>query len=119
VAEAATGHAGTAGEAAEALAYGLTAGDLRDWAPFSPVEIYWALRHDLTRAVARRWAREGLRVGDAVRAIALGMVPEEVTPWADAGFAPRTRSTPRTRACRSRPRSPGGGPGSTCLTRRC
>jgi hypothetical protein len=88
VAEAATGHAGTAGEAAEALAYGLTAGDLRDWAPFSAIEIYWALRHDLTRAVARRWAREGLRVCDTVRAIALGMTPEEVTPWADAGFAP-------------------------------
>ena len=62
MAEAATGHARTAGEAAEALAYGLTAGDLRDWAPFAPIEIYWALRHDLTRAVARRLAREGLRV---------------------------------------------------------
>jgi hypothetical protein len=88
VAEEATGHAGTAGEAAEARAYGLTADVLRDWAPLSPIEIYWALRHDVTRAAATRWAREGLRACDAVRAIALGMSPEEVRPWADAGFAP-------------------------------
>jgi hypothetical protein len=88
VAEEATGHAGTAGEAAEARAYGLTADDLRDWAPLAPIEIYWALRHDVTRAAAARWAREGLRACDAVRAIALGMSPEEVRPWADAGFAP-------------------------------
>jgi hypothetical protein len=87
VAEAATGHARTAGEAAEARAYGLTADDLRDWAPFSPVEIYWALKHDVTPGAAVRWAREGLRVCDAVRAITLGMTPEEVRPWADAGFA--------------------------------
>jgi len=88
VAETAAGQARTAGEAAEARAYGLTADDLRDWAPFSPVEIYWALKHDVTRAAAGRWAREGLRMCDTVRAIALGMTPEEVRPWAGAGFAP-------------------------------
>ena len=82
------GHARTAGEAAEARAYGLTADHLRDWAPFSPVEIYWALKHDVTPAAAVRWAREGLRICDTVRAIALGMTPEEVRPWAGAGFAP-------------------------------
>ena len=87
MAEAATGHPRTAGEAAEARAYGLTADDLRDWTPFSPVEIYWALKHDVTPAAAVRWAREGLGIGDTVRAIALGMTAEEVTPWADAGFA--------------------------------
>lgn len=32
--------------------------------------------------------REGLRVSDTVRAIALGMHPDQVRPWADAGFAP-------------------------------
>ena len=84
----AAGRAGTAGESAEARAYGLTADDLREWAPFAPIEIYWALRHGVTRVIASRWAREGLRVGDAVRAIALGMTPEEVRPWAEAGFAP-------------------------------
>lgn len=83
-----SGPPGGVGEAAEARGYGLTAGDLRDWAPLSPVEIYWVLRHGVTRAIARRWAGEGLRAGDAVRAIALGMIPEEVRPWAEAGFAP-------------------------------
>lgn len=88
MAETATGHARTAGEAAEARAYGLTSDDLRDWASFSPIEIYWALKHDVTPAAARRWAREGLRICDTVRAIALGMTPEEVRPWAGADFAP-------------------------------
>ena len=88
MAESATGHARTAGEAAEAQAYGLTADDLRDWASFSPIEIYWALKHDVTPAAARRWAREGVRICDTVRAIALGMNPAEVRLWADAGFAP-------------------------------
>lgn len=73
---------------AEARAYGLAPGDLRDWAPFSPVEVYWAVKHQLAPADAARWARAGLRVGDAVRAAALGMTPEQVAPWADAGFAP-------------------------------
>jgi hypothetical protein len=84
----AAGDARATGEATEARAYGLTSDDLRDWAPFTPVEIYWALRHDVTPDTAARWAREGLRVSDAVRAIALGMIPEEVRPWAAAGFAP-------------------------------
>jgi hypothetical protein len=88
VAETVTGHACTPGEAAEAQAYGLTSNDLRDWAPFSPIEIYWARKHDVTPAAARRWAREGLRICDTVRAIALGMNPQEAKPWADAGFAP-------------------------------
>jgi hypothetical protein len=88
VAETPTGHARTAGEAAEAQAYGLTSQDLRDWASFSPIEIYWALKHDVTPTAARRWEREGLRICDTVRAIALGMNPEEVRPWAGAGFAP-------------------------------
>ena len=73
---------------AEARGYGLSPGDLGDWAPFSPVEIYWAVKHRLPPAAAARWARAGLRVGDAVRAAALGMTPEQVAPWADAGFAP-------------------------------
>jgi len=88
VTETAASHAGTAGEAAEARAYGLTEADLRDWASFSPIEIYWARKHDVTPAAARRWAREGLRVCDTVRAIALGMNPGEPRLWADAGFAP-------------------------------
>jgi hypothetical protein len=87
VAETAAGHPGAA-EAAEARAYGLTADDLRAWAPFAPVEIYWARKHDVSPAAAGRWARAGLRACDSVRAIALGMTPDEIRPWADAGFAP-------------------------------
>jgi hypothetical protein len=88
VAETAAGYARTVAERAEAQAYGLTSDDLRDWAPFSPIEIYWALKHDVTPAAARRWAREELRVCDTVRAIALAMTPEEVRVWAGADFAP-------------------------------
>jgi hypothetical protein len=88
MAETVTGHASTAREAAEGQAYGLTSDDLRAWAPFSPIEIYWALKHNLTPATARRWAREGLRICDTVRAIGLGMQPQEARPWAAAGFAP-------------------------------
>ncbi len=88
MAETFTGRVRSAGEAAEARAYGLTSGDLDDWASFAPIEIYWAVRHGITPAAARRWAREGLRISDTVRAIALGMDPKEVRPWARAGFAP-------------------------------
>jgi hypothetical protein len=88
VADAGRGQPRAAAEEAEARAYGLTEDDLRDWAPFTPVEIYWARKHDLSPAAAGHWAGEGLRVCDAVRAIALGMAPEEVRPWSGAGFAP-------------------------------
>jgi hypothetical protein len=88
VTESFTGRVSGAGEAAEARAYGLTAGDLGDWAPFAPIEVYWAVKHGITPAAARRWAAEGLRIGDTVRAVALGMDPAEVRPWARAGFAP-------------------------------
>jgi hypothetical protein len=88
VAETDDGHGRTPGEAAEARAYGLTSQDLRTWASFSPIEIYWALKHGLTPTAAGRWAREGLRVCDIVRAIGLRMNPEEVRLWAGAGFAP-------------------------------
>jgi hypothetical protein len=89
VADTAAGYARTAAETTEAQAYGLTSDDLRDWAFFSPIEICWAVKHDVTAATARRWAREELRACDTVRAIALEMTPEEVRVWAGAGFAPR------------------------------
>jgi len=88
VGESATRHVRTASEVADARAYGLTADDLRHWESFSPIEIHWALRHDVTPSAARRWAREGLRVCDTVRAIRLGMNPADVRQWAHAGFAP-------------------------------
>ena len=88
MADATTGRVRIAAAAAEARAYGLTQADLVEWEQFSPIEIYWARKHHLTSEVASRWAAKGLRVGDAVRAVALGMTPEEVAPWAGAGFAP-------------------------------
>ena len=88
MADAAAGRERGAAEAAEARAYGLTQADLGAWGQLAPIEIYWAVRHDLTPEAAVGWAAAGLRVGDAVRAIALGMIPEEVAPWAGAGFAP-------------------------------
>ena len=73
---------------AEAAAYGLTPDDLRDWAPFTPVEIHWARKHALTPALARQWALEGLHVCDAVRAVALRLDPKDTRRWAAAHFAP-------------------------------
>lgn len=78
----------TAGEAAEADAYGLTPGDLADWAPFTPIQIHWARKHALTPAAARQWALEGLHVCDAVRAVALRLTPADTRRWAAAHFAP-------------------------------
>lgn len=78
----------TKSQVAEAQAYGLTSDDLCQWPSFSPIEIYWALKHDLTPSAARCWARQGLRICDTVRAIALGITPKEVRLWADADFAP-------------------------------
>jgi hypothetical protein len=88
VGDAATGRVRSAAEVAEARAYGLTHADLGAWRHLTPIEIYWAVQHHVAPAAARRWAAAGLRVGDAVRAIALGMTPEEIAPWAAAGFAP-------------------------------
>jgi hypothetical protein len=73
---------------AEARGYGLAADDVRRWYPFTPAEIYWARKHHLTEATARRWARHGVGMRDTVRAVVLGMTPDEVRPWAEAGFAP-------------------------------
>jgi hypothetical protein len=75
-------------ELAEARGYGLTASDLRRWDPFSAIQIHWARKHGLPADVARRWASEGVGVRDAVRAVRLGMTPEQVRPWAAAGFLP-------------------------------
>lgn len=78
----------TESEAAKADAYGLAPGDLCHWAPFTPVEIHWARKHALTPDTARQWALEGLRVCDAVRAVALKLTPQDTRRWAAANFAP-------------------------------
>jgi hypothetical protein len=75
-------------ELAEARAYGLTAGDLRDWHPLAAIEIHWARKHGLSPDVARQWAREGVGVRDAVHAVKLRIKPGQVRPWSAAGFLP-------------------------------
>ena len=72
---------------AEAAAYGLTPGDLSDWAPLTPVQIHWARKHALTPAVARQWAQEGLHVGDAALLIHDGWTLDEATAARYAGIA--------------------------------
>jgi hypothetical protein len=78
-------------ELAEARGYGLTVSDLRHWHPLSAIEIHWARKHGLSPDAARRWAREGVGVRAAVRAVKLGVKPEQVRPWAAAGSFPGTR----------------------------
>lgn len=75
-------------EAADAAGFGLTPEDLRHWHPFYPIEIAWARRHGLPLAAARRWAADGVRVHDAVRALVLGLTPAQIRHWTDAGFLP-------------------------------
>ncbi|HEY3688105.1 MAG TPA: hypothetical protein VGL93_34020 [Streptosporangiaceae bacterium] len=75
-------------EAADATGFRLTPEELRRWRPFYPIEIAWARRHGLPLAAAHRWAADGVRVHDAVRARALGMTPADVRRWTGAGFLP-------------------------------
>ena len=75
-------------EAADATGFGLTPEELRRWHPFYPIEIAWARKHGLPLATARHWAADGVRVHDAVRALAVGMTLAETRRWTDAGFLP-------------------------------
>jgi hypothetical protein len=70
----------------DAIGLRLTPGDVRAWAPFRPLEIHWARRHGLSPAEARRWAREGVPVRDAVRAVAVGLDVDELHRWEEQGF---------------------------------
>lgn len=73
-------------EVCDAIGYRLTESDLREWHPFYPLEIYWARKHGLALAEARRWSDAGLSVQDAVRATAAGVPLEQVRGWLEAGF---------------------------------
>jgi hypothetical protein len=73
-------------ELRSAIGLGLTADDLRDWAPFHPLEIYWAQKNHLPLAEARRWAREGVPVRDTIKAREVGLSLPELRRWQDAGF---------------------------------
>jgi hypothetical protein len=73
-------------EVCDARGYQLTESDLREWHPFYPLDIYWARKHGLTLAEARRWSDAGVRIQDAVRATAAGLPLEEVRRWLELGF---------------------------------
>jgi hypothetical protein len=73
-------------EIADAVGLRLTARDVREWAPFRPLEISWARRHGLALPEARRWAALGVPVRDAVRAHAVGLTFDELRGWEAAGF---------------------------------
>lgn len=73
-------------DVADAIGLGLAVEDVLAWAPFRPLEIHWAWRHGLSLAEARRWAREGVPVRDAVRAVAVGLGIDELHRWEAHGF---------------------------------
>lgn len=75
-------------EAMDAEGYGLRAEELRQWTPFYPLEIYWAKKHGLPLETARDWAKEGVRVQEAVRAVRLGMTRDDIREWLEEEFSP-------------------------------
>jgi hypothetical protein len=75
-------------ELRSAIGLGLTVDELREWAPFHPLEIYWARKNRLPLAEARRWAREGVPIRDAIKAREVRLSFAELRHWQDAGFNP-------------------------------
>jgi len=73
-------------EVEDAIGFRLTVDDVLAWRPFRPLEIYWAKKHGLSPEEARRWAREGVPVRDAIRARAVGLTAEELRRWRGHGF---------------------------------
>src|SRR5205823_1876145 len=60
--------------------------EIREWAPFHPLEISWAMKKRLPLAEARRWAEEGVPIRDAVRAREVGLTLADLRRWQAAGF---------------------------------
>lgn len=73
-------------EARNASGLGLSPAEVREWAPFHPLEIYWAKRRGLPLTEARRWAEHGVPVRDTVSARAVGLSLEELEQWEASGF---------------------------------
>jgi hypothetical protein len=65
----------------------LTADDIQEWAPFHPLEIYWAKKNGLPLAEARRWARHGVPIRDTIKAREVGLSVAELHRWQAAGFS--------------------------------
>ena len=70
----------------DARGFGLTTDEVRMWAPFYPLEIYWAKKHHLALETARRWAEHGVPIRDTVKAVAVGLTLEETDQWVKEGF---------------------------------
>jgi len=70
----------------DAIGLRLTVAEVLEWKPLCPLENVWAKRHGLPLTEARRWAREGVAVRDAVRAVAVGLSIDELHHWEDHGF---------------------------------
>lgn len=75
-------------ERADALGYGLAAEELDEWRPFTAFEAHMARRRGIDTGTARRWLQHGFAMRDTLRALALGMVPDEAEPWTGRGFVP-------------------------------
>src|SRR5207302_5679256 len=73
-------------EVADAVGFRLSPDDVERWAPFRPLEIHWARRNGLSLESARRWARQGVEVRDAIRAEAAGLTLDELRRWEREGF---------------------------------
>jgi hypothetical protein len=73
-------------EVGNAVGLGLSPDEVREWAPFHPLEIYWARKRGLPLAEARRWAARGVPVRDTIRAMEVGLSLEELNRWEASGF---------------------------------
>jgi hypothetical protein len=64
----------------------LTFEEVREWAPFRPLEIYWARKNGLSLSEAQRWAAEGVPVRDTIMARAVRLSLDELHGWQARGF---------------------------------
>ena len=73
-------------EIENAIGFRLTFEEVREWAPFRPLEIYWARKNGLPLSEARRWAAEGVPVRDTIMARAVHLSLDELHAWQARGF---------------------------------
>jgi hypothetical protein len=73
-------------EIENAIGFRLTFEEVREWAPFRPLEIYWARKNGLSLSEAQRWAAEGVPVRDSIMARAVRLSLDELQAWQARGF---------------------------------
>ena len=79
-------------ELGDADGFGLTPDEVTTWAPFYPLETYWAKKHHLALETARLWAEHGVPIRDTVKAVAVGLTLNEIDRWVEEGFTPADAS---------------------------